>query len=174
MSGPPLSFSGMDVADALRNFLLAILPDGTDVVQGQDNRVPEPLTGDFVIMTGTSLAALSTTVETFDMTPGASTMTAQGNFQNGVQLDVHGDEGESNAWRIVLAWRSSWAASFLRDAPISPLHCDDPRQAPFMNAEEQYEWRWTVTVYLQAKPVLTLPQDYATTLGPVNIQRADK
>lgn len=173
MSGATLSFSGMDVDDALRNFLLAILPDGTDVVQGQDNRVPEPLADDFVVMTGTSLASLSTTVEHFDMTPGASSMTAQGNNQMGVQLDVHGDASEGNAWRIVLAWRSAWAAAFFRGSIIAPLSVDDPRQTPFMNAEEQYETRWTVTVYVQAKPVLTLPQDYATVLA-IETQRADQ
>lgn len=36
---------------ALRAFLLSVLPVGVEVVQAQDNRVPEPAAGDFVLMT---------------------------------------------------------------------------------------------------------------------------
>lgn len=39
------------VFEALRGFLLAVLPSGTPVVKGQDNRVPEPAAGDYVLMT---------------------------------------------------------------------------------------------------------------------------
>lgn len=37
----------------LRGFLIGILPSGTEVVQAQDNRVPEPQSNNFVVMTPT-------------------------------------------------------------------------------------------------------------------------
>lgn len=40
-----------DIQTALRSFLISILPNGTDVVEAQDNRVPEPADEDFVVMT---------------------------------------------------------------------------------------------------------------------------
>lgn len=37
------------IQTALRSFLLAILPTGTDVIEGQTNRVPEPAASNFVV-----------------------------------------------------------------------------------------------------------------------------
>lgn len=48
MSGPVPTQSNIQVV--LRSFLLSILPAGVEVVQGQDNRVPEPKSPDFVVM----------------------------------------------------------------------------------------------------------------------------
>ncbi|HEY0120651.1 MAG TPA: hypothetical protein VGC14_02630 [Rhizobium sp.] len=53
------------VLTALRAFLLAILPEGIEVVQGQDNRVPEPSTDDFVTVTPLFQSRLSTNVDTY-------------------------------------------------------------------------------------------------------------
>lgn len=54
-----------DSFTALRSFLLAILPDGIEVVQAQDNRVPEPMPSDFVLMTPTRRDRIETNVDTF-------------------------------------------------------------------------------------------------------------
>lgn len=50
---------------ALRAFLLSILPDGIEVVEGQDNRVPEPKASDFVIMTVIRRQRLATNIDTY-------------------------------------------------------------------------------------------------------------
>ena len=60
--------------------------------------------------------------------------------------------------------------SFLKGSIITPLYANEPHQSAFMSAEDQYETRWIVTIYLQAKPVLTLPQDYATGLAIETIE----
>lgn len=52
-----------DIYVALRGFLLAILPAGIEVVQGQDNRVPEPEGVDFVVMWAINRNRLSTNVD---------------------------------------------------------------------------------------------------------------
>src|SRR6185437_12579299 len=46
-----LSLTEDQAFTALRAFLLSILPAGVEVVQAQDNRVPEPSGADFVLMT---------------------------------------------------------------------------------------------------------------------------
>ena len=53
-----------DIQTALRSFLLTILPPGTDVVEGQDNRVPEPQPDDFVVFWPLYRPRLSTNIDT--------------------------------------------------------------------------------------------------------------
>ena len=45
-----ISLTEGQTLEAMRSFLLAILPSGVEVIAGQDNLVAEPLTGDFVTM----------------------------------------------------------------------------------------------------------------------------
>ena len=52
-----------DTFTVLRSFLLQILPDGIEVIQSQDNKVPEPVGNDFVLMTPRSRRRLSTNVD---------------------------------------------------------------------------------------------------------------
>lgn len=49
----------------LRSFLVSILPPAVEVVQGLDNRVPEPVGSDFVVITAMSRTRLSTNVDTY-------------------------------------------------------------------------------------------------------------
>lgn len=51
-----------DALTALRKFLLGVLPAGVEVVEGQDNRVPEPKAADFVVMTMVRYQRLATNV----------------------------------------------------------------------------------------------------------------
>lgn len=48
----------------LRAFLLNILPAGVEVIAGQDNRVPEPVGADFVVMTNAWRTRFSTNYDT--------------------------------------------------------------------------------------------------------------
>lgn len=54
-----------DIMTALRSFLVAILPPGTPVIQGQVNRVPEPAQADFVVMWPLRRPRLATNVDTY-------------------------------------------------------------------------------------------------------------
>lgn len=51
--------------NALRQFLLAILPVGTEVVAGQNNRVPEPDADNFVVTTPILRERLETNIDSF-------------------------------------------------------------------------------------------------------------
>ena len=71
-----------DVITALRNVLIAALPSGTDVILGQANRVPEPSSVNFVVMTPTRRSRLRTNSDDFDDCKfigsiSATTLTAQ-------------------------------------------------------------------------------------------------
>ena len=48
---PVLSLTEAQTLTALRAFLLGVVPAGTAVIRGQDNRVAEPASQDFVVMT---------------------------------------------------------------------------------------------------------------------------
>jgi hypothetical protein len=50
---------------ALRSFLVGILAAGVEVMQGQDNRVPEPAARDFVVMTPIMRRRLATNVDSY-------------------------------------------------------------------------------------------------------------
>ena len=54
-----------DLTTALRSFLLAVLPAGTEVILAQPNRVPEPKGGNFVIMTPTLQKRLGTNLDRY-------------------------------------------------------------------------------------------------------------
>jgi hypothetical protein len=58
-----LSVTESQLFTDLRAFLLDILPAGVEVIQGQDNRVPEPEAPDFVVMTPTWRGPLATIID---------------------------------------------------------------------------------------------------------------
>lgn len=81
-----------------------------------------------------------------------------------VQLDVHGPNSGNNTKVIEALFRSEYAtAQFaLSGFDVVPLYCSDPRQAPFINAEQQYEYRWTLDAVMQINSVIGTPQQFAT------------
>lgn len=227
-----------DVQVALRGFLIDVLPAGTEVIEGQDNRVPEPSAGNFVVMWPVRRPRLGTNVADYvdaayrasialdvmtvtqillgEVKPGASlfgpgvtagtTVVSQltGSPLGGVgtylvsasqavalatlasgrvdvtqpteirmRLDVHGSAASDNAQIISTLLRSGYAVEkFSELAPgVAPLYSEDPQQLPFLNAETQIEYRWTVEAVLQANQVVTIPQQFAGELeaGLINV-----
>lgn len=78
-----------------------------------------------------------------------------------VQLDVHGPNSSDNAQILTTLLRDEYAVSQFQGTDVTPLHADDPRQAPFFNAEQQYETRWTVEAHFQVNQTVTVPQQFA-------------
>lgn len=52
-----------DIAAALRSFLLSVVPAGVEVILAQANRVPEPASPNFIVMTPLRMPRLSTNVD---------------------------------------------------------------------------------------------------------------
>lgn len=219
-----------NISAALRSFLIAVLPVGTDVILAQVNRVPEPRDADFVVMTplryrrlrtnedsdadvkftaaitgttltvsavdfgelevgatvfgtgvaaGTRITALGTGtggIGTYTITPTqtvASRAMSAGarDIEQGVeatwQLDFHSAGGTAGdmASTVSTLFRDPFAADqFASQDPnygVVPLYADDPRQMPFVNDQQQYEWRWIVEAVMQANAVVSVPQQYA-------------
>jgi hypothetical protein len=224
---------------AVRDFLLAVLPAGTPIILAQGNRVPEPLAGDFVVMTPLRMERIETNVDsaqdtrfTGSIAGGILTVASVtlGTLQQGltvfgagvlantvlgrqltgpaggtgtynvsnnqtvplevmavggkvallksretIQLDFHGavatDAGDMAA-TVSALWRDEFATSFFAGLSpplnsVTPLYADDPRQIPFLNAEQQYEWRWTLDAMIQLNQVVVIPQQYADSLAVV-------
>lgn len=164
-----------DVLAALRAFLLSIVGSGVEVIAQQDNRVGEPAGADFVVMTPITQTRLSTNGTTYT-DPGTNPGTQ--NFEQAtrmmVQIDVHGPASSDTSVMISTLLRSEYAVDSFKASgkQISPLFCDDARQMPFINGENQYEQRWIINAAIQYNPVTAVPQDFADTLD-VNIVSVD-
>jgi hypothetical protein len=161
-----------DIFRALGDFLSDVLPAGSEIIQAQDNRVPEPSAPNFVVMTPLRMPRLSTNHEE-QASLGLEmkfTQSAEAVFQ----LDVHGPLGFQNAGIISTMLRSGYAVDFFasRNAAIAPLYCGDPRQMPFINAEKQYEDRYIVEANLQVNLTATTASQSARelALGLVDVE----
>ena len=47
---------------------------------------------------------------------------------------------------------------------MQPLYASDPKQTTLINAEQQYNNRWTMDFFAQFNPVVQVPQDFAAAL----------
>jgi lysophospholipase L1-like esterase len=219
----------VQVQTALRTFLAAILPAGTDIIIAQQNRVPEPSSSNFVVMTPIRMTRLRTNVDTSmdckftgsiignvltvtdvqiglvaigatvwgeevaantvitagpsnggngnyavsgtSQTVASSTMSSgQTRLEQGaevvVQLDFHSaDASDADmAQTVSTVLRDSTGVDmFANQSPnygVVPLYADDPAQRPFINENQQYEWRWVLEAHLQINQVVAVPQQY--------------
>jgi hypothetical protein len=171
-----------DAMTALRTFLLAVLPSGVEVVAGQGNRVPEPQSDDYAVITPLMRPRLSTNTLSFantgtiipDTTPpqysaGQRISTQATNFV--VQCDVRGPNSGDNAQIISTMFRDRYACESMATATITiaPLFASDPRQTPYIDSEDQYEERWSIDLNMQVNPSITTPIQFAAALGPATI-----
>jgi hypothetical protein len=173
-----LSLTESQTLTALRAFLLAVLPSGIEVIQGQANRVAEPFGNDFVVMTPTQRVRLETNTVTYDdpyPTTGGSRFDLMPT-QVTVQLDIHGPAGAENTQIIATLFRSEYAVDQFAGSgfDVTPLYVSDPHQMPFLNGENQYENRWVIDAVMQANPIVTTAQQFAGTLttGIIDVDEA--
>ncbi|WP_444544289.1 phage neck terminator protein [Paraburkholderia adhaesiva] len=168
MPRPLLSLSESQAMAAVRAFLLAVLPHGTEVIAGQDNRVPPPVGVDFVVMTPVLRERLSTNVTTWrDGWPDAPCEKAVRQATKlAVQLDLHGPAGADATQLVTTLWRDVTACDALASSALdlAPLYASEARQIPFLNGEQQVETRWSVDLVLQVNPAVTVPQAFAASL----------
>jgi hypothetical protein len=168
------------VYTALGNFIAAQLGlASSQIVQGYPNRVAMPTTPagyppGFVVMTGIAKKRLRTNIDNFAGTsqpaPAPGPVTSEQGQQLDVQLDCYGPN--SSEWSDILTTLLRDNVGCVALEPVcQPLYADDPIRAPLTNAEQQYEDRWIVTARLQYNPVTTTAQEFAVTVGPVDIMQ---
>lgn len=157
-----------EILTGFRLFLLDITPDGFEVFDAQDNRVPEPNGPDFIIMTPKNRVRLATNVDAWDTSdPAPVTKTIKHNARYDLQLDIHGPNGSDVATVIAAAFVDDFGRDALAATPIAPLYASDGNQMPFINGEQQYENRWVMTLSAQIKPTVSTPMQFAASLVPV-------
>ncbi|HDI3034394.1 hypothetical protein G9G39_06850 [Cronobacter sp. EKM101R] len=79
-----------------------------------------------------------------------------------IQVDIYGDNAGDRAVAVETTFASDYAWNKIKslDARLAPLYSSPAIQAPMINAEEQWEERYVLTLSLQAHITISLPQDY--------------
>lgn len=159
-----ISITQDDLMTALRGFLLTIVSG--EVVQSQDNRVPMPQ-GDFCTMTPMFLGALSTDRSAYTdpgNNPGVESHSRSTQWT--CQLDFYGPSAGDNASIVSTLVRTDTACDYFAASGIDlqPLYARDPKQTTLINAENQFENRWTMEFVGQFNPVVQSAQDFAASL----------
>lgn len=90
--------------------------------------------------------------------------------ETAIQLGFHSADNTSGdmAQAVRMMLRDPYAVSFIQgiNPAIAPLYGSDARQAPYINAEDQFETRWIVEAVLQANVILTgLSQEFVTSVA---------
>jgi hypothetical protein len=166
-----LSLTEAQTLAALRTVLIGLLPAGIEIIRAEGNRIPEPRGADFVVMTPMRRERLSTNIATWSdgallapQVPG--TRSDMQPSKVSVQLDIHGPLSADTTQIITTLFRSDvmFNAFAFTGVAVQALYADEAHQAPFINAEQQVEYRWVCDVTLQANPAVTSPQDFAQTV----------
>ena len=134
--------------------VLEILVDPVKVFLSQQNGVPMP-NGDFVMMTPINLDDKSTTVTEYQNTTETHTNTQIWR----VQIDCFGKTASTMSNTIKMMWRTSYVCDLFDklNVPIVPLYTSESTQTAFTNDASNYEDRWTLTLYSQIRPIVTVP-----------------
>lgn len=164
-----------DVYTLLRAFVISVVPAGTEVIQGLENRAsmptpptPTPAGWGFVCMTATVLRGHRTPQESWDISdPDPVAISIEQGILVRVQLDCYGPVSADWAVMLTALLRTDYACRVL--APVAPLYADDPVQAALVNGEEQYEERWIVGANLQYNPIVSTPMEFANTAAVTTI-----
>ncbi len=84
------------------------------------------------------------------------------------QLDFHSADMTTSgdmAQVVSTLFRDGFGvAQFANQSPnygVVPLHADEASQMPFLNDQQQYEWRWVVQAKAQVDIDVSVPQQYA-------------
>ena len=116
--------------------------------------------------TGTYLVAPSQTVPSGTLSAGQKTLLQSA--QVDVQLDFHSPDTTAGDWAqtISTALRDEFGVSFFAALPsplngVVPFYADDPHEVPFINAENAYEWRWSLDAAFEVDQVISVPTQYS-------------
>ncbi|HAU5488810.1 hypothetical protein BS416_12075 [Cronobacter sakazakii] len=96
--------------------------------------------------------------------------------QADIQVDIYGDNAGDRAVALETLFASSYGYEKIKviDDRLAPLYSTAAIQAPMINAESQWQERWTMTLSLQAHITVSLPQDYFEKIDFTNQQVDDR
>lgn len=157
---------------AVRTFLIDVLPANTPVVQGLDNRVPQPSSNLYCYLTAYTRVQLSTTTHDYDDEPSAGTETIARQTDVTIQIDLYGEQSPDYVQVLTTLLRDEYGCTALKASGVQPLYCTDPMPMPLVNGEEQYERRWMTQLHLQGNLAVSTPMEFADKLE-VTLQEVD-
>ena len=152
------------VIGALGQFLQPFI-GSAQITRAQVNRVAMP-NGPFVELTEIIQVDLETPIIINNF--ANAQISIMGPKRIDVQIDFYGPDAGDQCTAVKTIFRSDYSPAQFPDG-IAPLYCGDGIQGALTNAEQQYESRWTLTASLQFNPIVYVPMQFATALGPVNI-----
>lgn len=169
----PISINDDLIYQQVRTFILAVLADQNplpEVVRDPGNGVPIPA-APFIAMSPSLNSKLSFPVSTYTDVPGNGTRNLTQHLQYAMQIDCYGPQ--SPQWSAILTtlFFSEYAVTQM-GPNVTPLYCEEAQQLPLVNAEAQFEQRWSFPLLLQYNPVVSVPQDFAASLT-VNLKEVD-
>lgn len=131
--------------------------------QAQANRTSMPK-GQFCILTPLRFERLSTT-RSINQDTGAPSTSAMGWTEvrrADIQVDIYGDSAGDRAVTLETVFASSYAYDLIKaiDARVAPLYSTAAIQAPMIDAEQQWQERYTLTVSLQVHMTASFPEPY--------------
>lgn len=155
-----ISIKQDDLTTALRGFLLSLVD--VEVFLAQENLVSMP-NEDFITMTPMFITGLSTNRVAYnDPGNGQGSELSQRSNQWRCQLDFYGKSAPEMASIVGTMIRSEYASNWFRQnsMPVTPLYAGEPHQTTMINAEQQYENRWTLDFIAQFNAVIATHQDF--------------
>lgn len=168
-----ISITEQQVYKAIGDFVQSVLPAGVVVMQLPVNRVamPQPSPG-FVGMRAGLQSRIMTNIDSWDLTADTpTTIDIMQAVKLGMMLECYGPTAWD--WAVLLSTllRDEYGITALAPSGVAPLYTDDPRFAPLVDGEEQYENRWLVNAVLQYNPVVSTPMQFADTAeaGIINV-----
>jgi len=168
MPAPPsvLNITDSDVYTALVGFVGMAVPEGTPIVQGQQNRVAMPSVACVVLTTLGMPRRIGTNSDSIEAIVVDGVITGfnaevEADFEYSVQADFYSPYAEAWATAVELLWRDKIGWYFMPDG-MKPLYSEGRQQLPLIGGEEQWVQRWTMTLVLDYQPVATLLIQAAT------------
>lgn len=161
-----LDISDSDVYAALEGFFKLIVPQGTPIVRGQQNRVSMPSVPCVVMTTIGTPRRIGTNAESTEATVVDGEITGfvaevEADFEYSVQADFYSPDSESWAMAAELLWRGKIGWSFMPEG-MKPLYSEGRQQLPLVGDENQWVQRWTMTLVLDYAPTFTQATQAAT------------
>lgn len=126
---------------------------------------------------GTYSVSISQAAASQTMASGAEIITQGGILDT--QIDFHCPDTLAGdfAQTVSTLFRDEYGTTFFANlaAPLNgatPLYADDPQQRPFINAENQYEFRWSLDARLELNQAVAVPQQFYTSavVTPVSLE----
>ena len=115
---------------------------------------------------GTYQVSPSQTVADGTLSAGQKSLTQTAEIT--VQIDFHSNNSLAGDWAqtVSTCLRDEFGTTFFAAlAPplngVVPFYADDPEMRPFINAENAWEWRWTLDARFGIDQVVSTPLEYA-------------